>query len=310
MKTSITFKNKYFKVKDIVIQSKSIYHLKIHKMDEAARTEIYSQICGVHFPKENLKCFQLIPGDSTSPIVNDIINNIKQIQPAATNEKHIINIQNITKIDHSKKENWNLIKSLFRTDMASCMWMQDPSKFDAKTEYNLEEHINAYRIKLKYELLINLRDRLENYQKLVNEVAWHKMICWFNTGNTGTLDKRLNDCLTELTEMKREKVVKGVSLYDFVLKDKEKADKIALHRHESHGQSLMKYEIYRDIIGSAFEMAYQRAELIKEMEEQRVYSWTVNEQEVALDYGSVRYLANYLSDADIRNVIGIFNKAN
>lgn len=275
-------------------------------MDGTIRTEILGQICDIHFPKEDLKCFQLLPSNSNGQVVHDMIKKIRPIQPGLVGEKCLIGIQTILNMDHSEIENWKLIKSLFRTNSASCMWKQDMPKFDANTEYNLQEHIDSYRVKLKYELLINLRDKLEKYQQLVNEVAWHKMIYWFNTGNTGTLDSYLNECLSELTEMKREKVVEGLNLYDFVIKDKKEAERVALHRHDSHKQLLTKYRNYRDIIGCALEMAYKRSELIKDIEKQRVYTRTVNDQEVALDYGSVRYLTNYLNNSDIRNLINVF----
>lgn len=268
---------------------------------------IWGQICGVHFPKENFKCFQLLPVDSNGQIISNIIEKVREVQPKDINERSLISIRNILQIDHSKLENWTLIKSLFRTNMASCMWMQDPGKIEAKVEYNLEEHTESYSIKLKYELLINLRDKLENYQKLVNEVAWHKMICWFNTGSTGTLDKYLNECLSELTEMKQEQVLKGVSLYELVMKDKDGMERVALHRHESHKEYLTKYERYGDIIGSALEMAYQRSKLIKKMEEKQICIKTSDEDKiVTLDYGSVRYLASYLNDSDIKNFIKFF----
>lgn len=256
------------------------------------------QICAEHFPQANLKCFQILPIDANGQIVKQFFQTIEKRQC-------LISIQNISQIDHSNLENWTMIKMLFQTDSASCMWF--PSDYDGKADYKVIEHMEAYRTKLKYEIMINLRDKLENYQRLVTEVAWHKMIYWFQNGNAGTLDRFLNECLAELTRMKKEQVVKRVNLYEFVMKDKEGTEKIALHRLDSHKEYLTKYEIYADFIECALEMAYRRSELIKEIEETGMKT-SLNGKDVALDYGSVRHLASYLNDSDIKNLIDLFRQ--
>lgn len=275
-------------------------------MDQSQRLDVWSQICGIHFPKENLKCFQLLPIDSTSEIVNKIITKLNQVHSNTTTPKNLISMCDLPKIDHTNRQNWMLIKSLFRLNLTSCMWMQDASKVDANSDYDLEEHLESYKVKLAYELLINLEEKLKDHKMLVNEVAWHKMISWFNRGNMGLIDKQLNECLSELSKMKDLQICKGVSLHEFVIKDTEASQKIALHRKYCHEEMAMKFDIYENVVKAALEVAFRRTELIKQMEEQQIYTVTIDDEKIALDYGSVRHLSSYLYDSDIKNVIEVF----
>lgn len=220
------------------------------------------------------------------------------------------------KLTKNHSNNWEYIKEIFRSLVnIRCSWMRDILQIDHNTKYQLDDHNDCFRAKVKYDILINGTEEILEFvnqpvkwlkmsREFFIELARHKCISYFNTRISTNFFVYLDECLLELKQMRAEMIKDGVSLYDFVLQDKQYYE---MEFNQTMDEELSeRYPIYGDVIKSALKNALERKVLLKELLDAQVYTEMKDGRTINLDYDSVHLISRHMSNLDLINILNVF----
>ncbi|KAK0160534.1 hypothetical protein PV328_007935 [Microctonus aethiopoides] len=179
---------------------------------------------------------------------------------------------------------------------------------DYSTPLDNAVHYGLANLLIKYYLLKNFEKK---NQKFINLDPYRA------TSNYNSLLNYFNECVCEIVQMKTHEVKNNLTLYELItMKNPEEIcyNHLSMRLTKNNYSELSeKYPIYNEIIMDQMKPFARRIDLLNKLSGLQIYvsinmlNHNDKEEKVILDPDSLYYIANYLSNDELENLIIAFD---